>query len=112
MASWDGWARDNDCAVLLLAHESEASDGGPSGSPDWTNAARAVWTLRKEVYSGNPPTRKAPADTPVWEWKLDLAKSNYGPSQPALALGWDADEGLRWRVDRPWKVEEDYDETT
>ncbi len=107
MASWDGWARDNECVVLLLAHESKSSDGGPSGSTDWTNAARAVWTLRKEPR-GKKLGRNKPDYRPLC-WKLDLVKSNYGPAQDALLMGWDSAEGLRWQVLEPWE-EEDYDD--
>ena len=44
MASWDAWARDTGCTVLLIAHPPK-TDAAYSGSTDWHAAARAVWTL-------------------------------------------------------------------
>ena len=87
--SWlgDAAARTG-AAVLLGAHPPKSGDataganGGASysGSTDWRNAARALWTLE-------------PATVPGWEWtpegggkarpatasRLRLGKSNYGP---------------------------------
>ena len=49
MSYLDGWAREQGCTVLIIAHpakgEGEAADY--SGSTDWHNAARALWTLGK-----------------------------------------------------------------
>ena len=55
MASWDGWAREVGCAVLLIAHPPK-SDAPYSGSTDWHAAARAVWELSdKETPNKGPP---------------------------------------------------------
>ena len=50
MSYLDGWAREQGCTVLIIAHpakgEGQAADY--SGSTDWHNAARAMWTLGLE----------------------------------------------------------------
>ena len=51
VSSVDRWAREHSCAVLLIAHPPKPAAGAPaarySGSTDWRNAARTVWTLEK-----------------------------------------------------------------
>ena len=46
LASWDSWARLNNCTVLLLGHPPKSSDPF-SGSTDWLNACRAGITLSR-----------------------------------------------------------------
>ena len=48
MSSWDAWARETGCAVLLVAHPAKDNESQWSGSTDWHAAARAVWTLRMQ----------------------------------------------------------------
>ena len=80
MASWDAWAGQSGCAVLVIGHPPKSSFGY-SGSTDWHSASRARWELEKE-----PSGRR---------WKLAVVKSNYGPEPPPLYLVWDAG-GPRW----------------
>ena len=51
MSAVDRWAREHGCAVLLVAHPPKPAAGAPaarySGSTDWRNAARTVWTLER-----------------------------------------------------------------
>lgn len=79
MASWDGWAREAGCTVLLLAHPSKA-DPAYSGSTDWQAAARAVWTLGLDKDLGKERTR------------LKCLKTSYGMTADTLHLtgypGW------------------------
>lgn len=62
-ADWDGWGRAARCAVLLVAHPPKPAGGKAadaanySGSTDWRNAARSMWTL-------TPATAERPAKTP------------------------------------------------
>ena len=58
LSNWEAWAREQDCAVLLLAHQSRNRDA-TSGSTDWEAGARSVWTLGKEPLCGPPETHKS-----------------------------------------------------
>ena len=70
MGDWDRWARDNECAVLMIAHPSKSSNEY-SGSTDWPAAARAAWMLREEL---EPNKRNNPDSCMA----LTSLKSNYG----------------------------------
>ena len=50
VSDWDAWARDNDCAVIFIAHPPK-SDSVWSGSTDWHSAVRAVWTLGRKCIN-------------------------------------------------------------
>ena len=48
LSSWDRWARDANCTVLIVAHPPKSTDGADavySGSTDWRNGCRAMLTL-------------------------------------------------------------------
>ena len=48
LSSWDRWARDANCTVLIVAHPPKNTDGADavySGSTDWRNGCRAMLTL-------------------------------------------------------------------
>ena len=49
LASWDRWARDTRCAVLLVAHppKSEGQDSHYSGSTDWRAGVRSLLVLSR-----------------------------------------------------------------
>jgi len=64
MASWDTWARQTNCTVLIIAHPPKG-DADYSGSTDWHGASRFMWTLKKKEE-----------DKCI---ELALIKSNYGP---------------------------------
>ena len=84
MTDWDSWARKTGCAVLLIGHTPKGAEGkaaGYSGSTDWHNASRFLWSL--EV----PPGEKD-ADTPIR--RLRCMKSNYGRAPAKLYLDWAA----------------------
>ena len=97
-ADWDGWARRNDCAVLLLAHPNK--EGSQSGSTDWRGACRAVWELSQQK-SGTRPRSGQTDDRPI-EWVLDCVKSNYGPLPKPLLMEMEIKDGLRWKVRTLW----------
>lgn len=51
MVALGAWAAHTGAAVLAVAHPAKASEGEGatySGSTDWRNAARTLWTLRRE----------------------------------------------------------------
>lgn len=84
MAAWDAWATSTDCTVLVIGHPPKSA-AGYSGSTDWHSAARARWEITKQ-----PAARGA-------DWRLVMAKSNYGPEPSDLTLEWDP-SGPRWAV--------------
>ena len=82
ISSWDRWARDNKCAVLIIAHPPKNGaddDGGAvySGSTDWLGGPRSLWSLsvRHETEgSGNKKKR-----TGRFYRYLKNPKNSYGP---------------------------------
>ena len=55
VSCWDRWAREHRCAVLLVDHlpktatrAGNRNEPSYSGSTDWHNAARCMWTLDKD----------------------------------------------------------------
>ena len=75
--SLDAWARQNNCAVLLIAHDNKM--GGASGSTDWLNGARYGWHLTStdciahskkrghhKPYLLNEKANYAPDGTQLW----------------------------------------------
>ena len=101
-SDWDGWAIENHCAILIVAHPPK-SRSDYSGSTDWEAAFRARWTMEKE-RRGTLPTGKGNKDDRPEVWQLSLPKRNYGPEQPPLALDLDLTGGMRWRAE--WWDEE------
>lgn len=90
MSSWDRWARDTGCSVLLVAHPPKGGEGVDarySGSTDWRAAARAVVFL-EEIETGD---RKG-------ETKLTPDKVSYGPRPKPLRL-----DNWRWWKAAPWE---------
>ena len=77
-------------AVLIVAHPPKASEERYSGSTDWRNGVRALWTLGVQDvpgWEGSDTERKRPARG----YALELDKSNYSR---AGTRAW-----LRFRVD-------------
>ena len=105
ISSWDGWARDHDCAVVIVAHPPKSGDAF-SGSTDWENAARAGLTLTKEKV-GLPPRGKGVQDDRRVGWKLARLKANYAPGGDSDVYELDVDTkgGLRWQVVGKWPQE-------
>ena len=99
----DAWARDNNCAVLILSHPPKwAADY--SGSTDWEASVRSMWTLRKEGVGPAPKGKgKSVPDSQPEGWQLARPKANYGPRVPSVQLDWDASGGgVRWKVIGEW----------
>lgn len=76
LSSWDRWARDTGCAVLLIAHppKSEGIDNHYSGSTDWRAGVRSLLVLSRP---------KGIAD----RGKLACDKLNSAQTPDPIALG-------------------------
>ena len=76
LGSWDAWARETDCTILIVAHPPKGNGGDDSrysGSTDWRNAVRSF--LHLDRTDGEPNSATLIAD-----------KVSYGPSPPAIEL--------------------------
>ncbi len=115
LSAWDAWAREQKCAVLLLAHQSRTRDA-TSGSTDWEAGARSVWTLGKELLCGPPEIHKRQKHSTEacgLGLQLALAKSNYSDMDAAakLEIRWDYHGGRRLAIKGRWG-EKPLDSTT
>ena len=102
VSDFDAWARDNNCAVLILSHPPKwAADY--SGSTDWEASVRSMWTLRTERIGSGTRKKNSEADNRPEGWQLARPKANYGPPVAPVQLDWDASGGeLRWKVTGEW----------
>ena len=82
LSSWDAWGRRNGCAVLFVGHTPK-SISRTSGSTDWRNAVRNLWSMEYKF-----PPKAGPAE--MTEDKaaliLECEKRNYGPKPPIVYL--------------------------
>ena len=93
-ASWDRWATDTRCAVMLIAHPPKTPGGAGvgqvdrdySGSTDWHGAARWRWTMDKIDTGETKPGRKGGNGERVDALALELVKSSYGKGGYRLFL--------------------------
>lgn len=82
LANWDAWARRSGCAVLFIGHTPKTA-ARTSGSTDWRNAVRTVWSMEYRY-----PPRSA-ADNLSEEngvLVVECEKRNYGPKPPLVYL--------------------------
>lgn len=83
MTSWDAWARKTGCAVMLIAHPPK-NEAAFSGSTDWENASRWMWTLAYQptgwykAEDGAISKIRGRGSAPITAPQLELAKTNYG----------------------------------
>ena len=84
-AALDSWAREHVCAVLLIGHPPKSGADAYSGTTDWRNSVRSMWTLTKERH-GKKEKKSVGEDDRPNEWKLTLDKANYAPPQPPRLL--------------------------
>ena len=105
-ASWDAWASETGCTVLLIAHPPKpsgrpaaaAADDDFSGSTDWHNAARFRWTLAPA-----PTGKRHEVDgkvQPIMALALTLAKASYG-RDGARVFVLPSPSGLGWQATPP-----------
>ena len=93
-ASWDRWATDTRCAVMLIAHPPKTPGGAGAGqvdrdyagSTDWHGAARWRWTMDTADTGETTPGRNGNKPQPVKALALELVKSSYGPDGKRLFL--------------------------
>lgn len=85
------WARENDCAVLVVAHPPKS--GGVSGSTDWHASARSVWLFEQATYKheiGKKTEERPKFDLqgrPIME--LSHHKSSYAlPERKKIWVKW------------------------
>ncbi len=83
IASWDKWGRENDCAVLVIAHPPKEKPGERriySGSTDWLGGPRSLLVLDSETKKATDtePAKSAPF--------MRVEKSSYGPSGAVIWL--------------------------
>ena len=91
-ASWDRWATNARCAVMLIAHPPKTPGGAGAGqvdrdyagSTDWHGAARWRWTM-DTADTGETMTDRN-KQLAVQALALSLVKSSYGPSGNRLFL--------------------------
>ena len=92
------WAQMNECAVLLISHPSKTTGAIYSGSTDWWNAPRNVWSLTWQEFT-NPEFQGTKKDAPkVRATRLRWEKSNYGLAHPRLGDCWLKDVEGAWTV--------------
>lgn len=90
VTTWDQWARDAGCAVLVVAHPPKYGSEAYSGSTDWWNAARAVWSMQRELDERDALP------------ELQMLKSNYAPVPSPLVV--------ETPHNAPWQVSKSNDE--
>ena len=76
LSSWDRWARDTRCTVLLIAHppKSDGPDSHYSGSTDWRAGVRSLLTLSRPRGASDRA-------------KLECDKLNSAQTPSPVALG-------------------------
>ena len=103
LSALNRFAAELDAAVLLVAHPPK-SGADYSGSTDWRNGVRSMWTLEAAPAPGfeRPNAKKDGGGTTNLGMRLRLEKSNYGragiDAWLELADGdTDAGGGLAWK---------------
>ena len=101
ISSWDAWGRRTGCAVLMIGHTPK-TQSPTSGSTDWRNAVRNLWSMEYE-YPPNAKAREMSEDRAVL--LLECEKRNYGPKPPNIYL--DRENGvLTERRPPDWAAEQ------
>ena len=72
ISSWDAWAQQHDCAVILVHHEPKNKQAY-SGSTDWLAGSRAVFSMKMHSEDEEYTV-------------LEVLKTNYGRIPPPLYL--------------------------
>lgn len=90
MSHWGRLAQKVGCAVLIVAHPPKASTALYSGSSDWWNAARGLWTLSPEPVPGLL-YEDGKGKSPARGIALTRAKASYAASGARTWLRFRAD---------------------
>ena len=98
IASWDLWARDQNCTVLFVSHVSISKAANPR-SAEWRVASRTMWTFGLEpVREPKTGEVEVTSDQPETAPRLACIKSSAGALPEPLWL--EMDESGPWRVSR------------
>ncbi len=92
LAIFGDFAARRGCAVLLIGHPAKVAAGEASrysGSTDWRNGVRALWTLTTEKVGGREKPK--PGETTDRAHCLTLDKSSYSPQGARAWLRLDGD---------------------
>ena len=84
LSSWDAWARRCRCAVLFVGHTPKNA-ARTSGSTDWRNAVRSVWTLEYQVPQKLVEFGQS-QEPGVLVLVLECEKTNYGAPPQSIYL--------------------------
>ena len=92
MADWGGWAREENCSVLLCHHPSktDAEDHGFRGASAWSAEARFHWQLMDQQMGEDGNKRKVDL--------LRCRKASYALRPAPVYLQKDKSTGWIWRV--------------
>ena len=101
--SWlSDFAKRTQITIVVVSHPSKQADVVYSGSTDWWNAPRALWSLRWVEFrvdeDGRPMPPRATKGNLARGLRLRWEKSNYGKSYPMLADVWLRREDGRYQV--------------
>ena len=77
------WCNDSGITILLIGHPNKSDPSGVSGSVDWTNGVRSVWTLAVEA---NEKDDNGKAVEGTKYYSLNHYKVNDAPKQPSKPL--------------------------
>ena len=82
LAAWGAaWGRESRCAILIVSHPPKSA-AAYSGSTDWVNGARYMWTVAHRQIGEHGSNGEREETAPA----LELHKSNYAnPAAPRLA---------------------------
>ena len=93
------WAQSTKCAVLLISHPPKTAGAIYSGSTDWWNAPRSVWSLTWQEFADPDFEGKKKSDAPrLRATRLRWEKSNYGLAHPTLSDCWLQNVDGAWAV--------------
>ena len=65
---WREVAKDNDCAILIVAHPAKSQDSEYSGSTDWVNGVRFAWSLSAEAIPMKDPRQSYSKKKKKFPW--------------------------------------------
>ena len=85
ISAMDRWGRDHGCAIILVAHPSK-NDAEYSGSTDWRNAVRGLWTLNEETVDEPIGNNGKTVKRETGQFKLECTKCSYGPAPEPIIL--------------------------
>lgn len=80
-AYMSGWAQENECAILSIAHPPKTKGVDYSGSTDWEGSCRSMWSLK--IEEDTIGTRNGEKER---RYTLTNVKRNYAAPQEDIYL--------------------------